>query len=329
MNIEKMYDNNLIPNNLEIYKSFLTTRAKYNQYNKILISISGGSDSDILLDLLCKFDKSKLMFIFFDTGLEYQATKDHLNYLEQKYDIEIIREKAIKPIPLTCRDYGQPFLSKQVSECIKRLQKHNFKWEDKPYEDLIKEYPNCIHALKWWCNEYGEKSKFNINYNKHLKEFLIENNPTFKISNACCQYAKKDVVKKFIKKYNKNNDIKIDLNVIGVRKAEGGIRSTSYKNCFSDNTGKNKIDDYRPLFWYKDDTKKVYEEYYGIENSKCYTEYGLKRTGCVGCPYGRDYKNELEVIKEYEPKLYRAVTNIFKDSYEYTRKYKEFCENKK
>ena len=109
MNIEKMYDNNLIPNNLEIYKSFLTTRAKYNQYNKILISISGGSDSDILLDLLCKFDKSKLMFIFFDTGLEYQATKDHLNYLEQKYDIEIIREKAIKPKPLTCRDYGQPF----------------------------------------------------------------------------------------------------------------------------------------------------------------------------------------------------------------------------
>lgn len=42
-----------------------------------------------------------------------------------------------------------------------------------------------------------------------------------------------------------------------------------------------------------------------------------------------DYKYELEVIKEYEPKLYRAVTNIFKDSYEYTIKYKEFCENRK
>ena len=68
---------------------------------------------------------------------------------------------------------------------------------------------------------------------------------------------------------------------------------------------------------------------FNISNSKCYTEYGLKRTGCVGCPYGRDYKHELEVIKEYEPKLYKAVTNIFKDSYEYTRKYKEFCESKK
>lgn len=64
-------------------------------------------------------------------------------------------------------------------------------------------------------------------------------------------------------------------------------------------------------------------------HSKCYTEYGLKRTGCVGCPYGRDFENELEVVQKYEPKLYKAVCNIFKDSYEYTRKYKAFVEDMK
>lgn len=37
-----------------------------------------------------------------------------------------------------------------------------------------------------------------------------------------------------------------------------------------------------------------------------------------------DFDNELDVIKKYKPKLYKAVTNIFKDSYEYTRKYVEF-----
>ena len=57
---------------------------------------------------------------------------------------------------------------------------------------------------------------------------------------------------------------------------------------------------------------------------KCYTEYGLKRTGCCGCPYGRDFEDELKIIQEYEPKLYKAVKNIFKDSYKYTRKYMEF-----
>lgn len=30
------------------------------------------------------------------------------------------------------------------------------------------------------------------------------------------------------------------------------------------------------------------------------------------------------IIQEYEPKLYKAVTNIFKDSYEYTREYRKF-----
>ena len=37
-------------------------------------------------------------------------------------------------------------------------------------------------------------------------------------------------------------------------------------------------------------------------------------------------KKELEVIKEHEPNLYKAVCNVFKDSYEYTRQYRQFCQ---
>lgn len=52
-----------------------------------------------MLDLISKIDKDrKVRYIWFDTGLEYQATKDHLKYLEEKYHIEIERIKAIKPI---------------------------------------------------------------------------------------------------------------------------------------------------------------------------------------------------------------------------------------
>jgi 3'-phosphoadenosine 5'-phosphosulfate sulfotransferase (PAPS reductase)/FAD synthetase len=318
MYIEKMLDEGKLPQNLEIYNSFITTRSKFLTYDHMVVSISGGSDSDIMLDLLCRFDKSKITFVFFDTGLEYQATKDHLKYLEEKYDIKIHVERAKKPIPIVCRDYGQPFLSKQVSEYISRLQAHDFKWEDRPFDELIKEYPNCKSSLLWWCDDKGEGSKFSIKRNKWLKEFMVANPPTFKISNKCCKYAKKDVAKDFIKKGN------YDLNVIGVRKAEGGVRSTAYKNCFSDNSTKGKINDYRPIFWYKDETKRVYEEFFDVTHSKCYTEYTLKRTGCCCCPYGREFEKELEIVKEHEPKLYKAVNNIFKDSYEYTRKYREF-----
>ena len=56
-----------------------------------------------------------------------------------------------------------------------------------------------------------------------------------------------------------------------------------------------------------------------------YEEYALRRTGCAGCPFGRNFEYELEVIGKYEPKLLKAVNNIFGDSYEYTRRYKEFA----
>ena len=45
-------------------------------------------------------------------------------------------------------------------------------------------------------------------------------------------------------------------------------------------------------------------------------EYGLKRTGCAGCPYGRNFEEELEIMQQHEPKLFKAVNFVFKDSYE-------------
>ena len=319
-NIIELLDN--FPINQTIGDNLIRAWSKINspKYKKIVCSISGGSDSDIMLDIVWRCDKdNKVDYVWFDTGLEYQATKEHLKYLENKYNIDIIPYKAIKPIPLSCKKYGQPFLSKQASEYIGRLQKHNFKWEDKPFEELYEEYPKCKAALLWWCNK-RENNSFNICRNKWLKEFLIENPPTFPISNVCCKYAKKDVSHKLI------NEFQYDLNIIGVRKAEGGVRATSYKTCFDENG--DGYDNYRPLFWYKNSDKEHYKTAYCIEYSKCYTEYGLKRTGCAGCPFGRDFEEELKVIEKYEPKLFKAVNNIFADSYEYTRKYREFYKKK-
>ena len=137
-----------------------------DKYNSILCSISGGSDSDDMLDIVWRCDKdNKVTYVWFDTGLEYQATKDHLKYLEQKYNIKIKSYRAIKPIPVSCKQYGQPFISKQVSDYISRLQKHNFRWEDKSFEKLYKEYPQCKTALQWWCNE-KQSDAFNIRKNK-------------------------------------------------------------------------------------------------------------------------------------------------------------------
>lgn len=274
----------------------------------------------MMLDIVWKCDKdNKVVYVWFDTGLEYEATKRHIRELEEKYGIKILTYKAKKPIPTSCRKYGQPFLSKIVSENIHRLQIHNFKWEDKPYGVLLEEYPNCKSALGWWCNKKKSPS-LRVDGWKYLKEFLSENPPQFKISNKCCDGAKKEPLHDIVDEFG------YDLSVCGIRKAEGGARATRYKSCFDDNGC--DCDNYRPLFWYKNEDKQLYVDFYGIKHSDCYLIYGLKRTGCAGCPFGRDFEYELEVIRKYEPKLYVAVNNIFRDSYAYTRQYREFRKKK-
>ena len=308
-----------------IFDSFVKAKSVFDKYDSVTCSISGGADSDLVLDLCTKLDiDGKIKYAFFNTGLEYAATKSHLEFLESKYGVSIDRLKAVKSVPVCCREYGQPFISKYVSTRIERLQRHGFQWEDEPYEVLMSKYDNCKSALQWWCNKNKEAagvkiSQFDIEHNVGLKEFLVESPPPFKVSAKCCEYAKKKTAHK--------REMEFDLLVTGVRKGEGGLRATAYKSCYE--TKDNNIDQYRPLFWYKNDDKKAYEDLFGITHSECYTRYGLRRTGCTGCPYGVKLDEELEAARIFEPNLYKACNTVFKDSYEYTRKYREFVKKLK
>lgn len=290
-----------------------------DRYQNVCCGISGGSDSDIALDICYKMDVwNKVTYYFIDPGLESIETKKHIRELESKYGITIHTYQAWQygmTIPAACKKYGQPFLSKTVSEYIYRLQIHGFKWEDKPYDVLLQEYPKCKSALEWWCNR-KKSDKNNIRNNKWLKEFLIAYPPTFPISNKCCGKSKKDIAHKLEQTF--------DLNITGIRRAEGGARSSAYKNCFSE---KSDADLYRPIFWYKNSDKEAYCSHYGLQHSKCYASYGLSRTGCCGCPYSRNLEKELDALKTHEPMLYKAACSVFADSYAYTRKYREFYKN--
>ena len=286
---------------------------------EVSVSVSGGADSDLIVDMVMKI-RPDAKFVWFNTGLEYEATKRHLGYLENRYGIKIERVRANYPVPLAVRKFGYPFLAKYVSQCISRLQRHNFDWSGRSFEELYKEYPKCKSALQWWCNRFGENSRYNINTWKYLREFMIENPPTFPISDGCCKGAKKDTAHDF------ERNTEIDLWVLGIRKAEGGVRAGA-SSCFSGEYG-DGIPLFRPIFWLKDSDKEEYERIFDIRHSECYWGYGLKRTGCVGCPFGRNWEHELEVAKQYEPKLYKACTNVFAPSYEYTRAYWKFRKHK-
>ena len=301
--------------NPHISGAFFKAIGYLDESKKAVVSVSGGSDSDVVVDFInqCGFGQ-KVQYVFFDTGLEYDATLSHLDYLEDRYEISIDRVKAYRSIPHCCKTYGVPFISKQVSEFIYRLQKHDFDWRDGSYDELIKDYPMCESALKWWTNSH-EDVMMNISRRKYLKEFLLEYPPNFRVSNKCCAYAKK----KTAEKYNLDNNI--NMVITGIRKAEGGVRSKAYSSCFSEGKG---ISQYRPIFWFTNQDKEEYCKMYSVKHSDCYEKYGLCRTGCAGCPYGKEYLFERDVLCKYEPKLYRVTESIFSDAYNHTQKYMEF-----
>lgn len=213
--------------------------------------------------------------------------------------------------------FGVSFFSQRFNH----LQKREFQYESDDYETLMGKYPKTKGAIDWWCNMTVDKGgQFVIGKAPYMKEFVMENHPDFKISNKCCTYAKKMVFSTFAKGHD------YDLSCTGIRKSEGGIRANAYKNCFSSNEGTNT---FRPIFWFRDQDKEEYCEHYGVIHSRCYTEYGLKRTGCVGCPFNKKFEEELEITKQYEPKLYKAAIGVFGKSYDYTRRYLEFREEMK
>lgn len=303
---------------LAIMDAIPRTERAIRQHARVVCSISGGADSDIMMDMVHRLDpERKVRYVFFDTGVEMEATKRHLLHLEEKYGVNIEIIRPLQPVAYAVRKYGYPFLDKTTSEYIYRLQKHNFKWEDRPFEELYKEYPNCKAALRWWCNAWKEgphePMQTEIGSKPFLKEFIIENPPSIPISKKCCDCAKKKPAAAIAKE--------ADLQLVGIRKAEGGARAMAYKSCFIDGRcGKKHF----PLFWWLASDKLAYEQTYGVTHSDAYTVYGCSRTGCAGCPFGSGFEDELQMLDQNEPKLAAAVRRIFEPSYSYTRAYRIF-----
>lgn len=308
---------------LTIYDGLVKAQSVLEQYKNILVSVSGGADSDCMIDIVehlaPKDEQHKVTYVWFDTGVEMNATKRHLTFLKDKYGIAIQRERGEMQVAEAVHKVGYPFRSKQFSEYIYRLQKHNFQWEDEPFDVLLKKYPNCKSALKWWCScqadEPHKPYQSEIASARLLKEFMIQNPPTFPISQKCCVFSKKKPGYMAYKKY------KPDIQIIGIRKAEGGTRSTSITSCIAN--GKHGKQ-YYPLFWWRSEDKLAFESVYGITHSDAYTVYGCKRTGCSGCPFAGHFEDELAMLHQYEPKLANAVEHIFSPAYDYTRAYRKF-----
>ncbi len=326
------------PKKFDSIQSIIAKRLR--EHPKAICSYSGGSDSDIMIDLIERtrtvFGLPPVAYAFFNTGLEMQATKDHVKATAEKYGVEIIEYRPKKNIVMAVREYGVPFVSKIMSGGLEEWQKKKVplsiadeyeQAEDKAAKraELKVRYPKCESLINFLCccDKNGEPRpdiQLVINSSKYMRDFIEWSPPDFKISAQCCDCCKKDVAHEVQKDF--------EMIITGERRDEGGMRSVPRKGeankqmCFGE-YGDNQFR-LRPLYYVSDADKAWYKKQYGIRYSDAYEVYGLTRTGCCGCPISYKAVADLEKIKPYEPVVVRAAWNIFGDSYRYREKYKEY-----
>lgn len=327
-------------------QGIIITKLKW--YPKAICSYSGGSDSDILIDMIERArgifpNLPPVKYVFFNTGLEMKATKDHVKEVAEKYGVEIEEVRPKINIVKATREHGQPFVSKIMSAGLEGWQKKGLplsiadeyaQADDKAAKrmELKERYPKCETTINFLCccNSKGEPRpniQLVINSSKYMLDFIREYPPEFKISAKCCDYCKKQIAHKVQKEY--------DMIITGERQNEGGMRSVPKSEewyetntmCFYEQSdGKRR---FRPLYYVTDKDKAWYKDYYGIRYSDAYEVYGLTRTGCCGCPISYKAVEDLEKIRPYEPNVVKAAWNIFGDSYRYRQQYVEYKEKRK
>ena len=324
------------PAKFQAIESIIAKRLR--EHPKAICSYSGGSDSDILIDLIERvrmiFSLPSVEYAFFNTGLEMRATKNHVKEIAKKYGVKIEAHRPKTGIVTASRKYGIPFVSKIMSAGLEEWQKKGIPLSiSQEYEEakdkaakrqeLKERYPKCESVINFLCccNSEGEprpKIQLVINSSKYMRDFIDEYPPDFQISAKCCDYCKKQVA----------HDVQKDFDMIitGERRDEGGMRSVPRKDntalCFTETSeGQYRL---RPLYYVSDADKAWYKEYYGIRYSDAYEVYGLTRTGCCGCPISYKAVGDLEMIRPHEPNLVKAAWNIFGKSYEYRAKYNRY-----
>ena len=324
------------PAKFQAIQSIIAKRLR--EHPKSICSYSGGADSDILIDLIERtrkmFGLPPVKYVFFNTGLEMAATKNHVKAIAMKYGVEIEERRPKVNIVKAARTYGIPFVSKIMSAGLSEWQKKGIplriaeeydQAEDKAAKrkELKQRYPSCESVINFLCccNSAGEPRpniQLVINSSKYMRDFIGECPPDFQISAKCCDYCKKQLAHSVQKDF--------DMIITGERRAEGGMRSVPRKDntslCFTEtSSGQYRL---RPLYYVTDADKAWYKDYYGIRYSDAYEVYGLTRTGCCGCPISYKAVEDLEKIRPYEPNVVKAAYNIFGKSYAYREKYNAY-----
>ena len=109
-----------LPLSIKIRMTERRIRDWVNEFGEdgVYVSFSGGKDSTVLLDIVrnvCGFKDVPAVFV--DTGLEYPEIRDFVKTFDN-----VVWLKPKMTFKQVIETYGYPFISKEVSNCLRQLK---------------------------------------------------------------------------------------------------------------------------------------------------------------------------------------------------------------
>lgn len=263
----------------------------YDLENNAYISFSGGKDSTVLSRLIDEaLPNNNIPRVYLNTGIEYKSIVQFVER-EREKDKRITIVMSKQNIRTMLEEVGYPFKSKEHSQKVSYYQNSGM-------TKTVINYLGQGTKTDFLC---PEKLKYNF-----TPDFKI------KVSDKCCRKLKKEVADKWAE------ENKRPIKITGMRKAEGGLR-TSHNACtIFDEGNLLKFHPLQPLEesfidWFIAERKIELCELY-------YPPFNFKRTGCKGCPFSLDLQNQLYLMAVYFPEEKKQCELIWGKVYnEYRR----------
>lgn len=276
------------------------------------LAFSGGRDSTVVFFLILlaielgQLPQGSIPCVFADTKIEYDAIYEFVDMINNEYKCvkRVVPKKSFIEV---LKKYGLPSISKMKSELLST-------WINQRENDQRESMYRCKCLLhnEFDITKQDGTRRYVVSKNKIANKHIhfLHDDLEYKVSSKCCDYLKKKPFKDYAKQNNMNGYLS------GVRIGEGGARSIAYKTCTSvSQINGRSVYHTMPIWDWADGDIQKFIDYFDIPLSRCYTEYGLDRTGCAGCPYAKDLYANLKVLHDFEPKKYKFWINLLEKVY--------------
>lgn len=261
----------------EFYLQDLKTKFDKINHEEYYLSYSGGKDSHLLYWFIKWYlHDDKIKIVGINTYMEHPEIRKRI------YDnSDIVLLPTMKPFEIK-EKYGIPCFSKEQDFYIYYYQKALREGKPIPKSILPKIERTARYSISKKASQY------------------VKSGNAHKITHLCCHYLKKEPARRF----EKETGLKP---ILGIRGNESNLRRNQYQSCFTQDKK------FTPLWDLEDDLFNEIYEQYNIEIPKIYQH--VKRTGCMGCPYGswkHDTEKELQLVGGKQKEF---ICDYFNESY--------------